>query len=138
MNGWYLALSQIKRNPLRSGLMAIGVVIAAAVMTVVALLIAGVNEGLTNTAQRLGADLMVVPRGEKIAQQFNEALITGKPATFYLEQATVEKVSKVPGVTHASTHIFVETLTNARCCAGKFFIVGFNLGVFEYPGDSLN
>jgi putative ABC transport system permease protein len=126
MNGWYLALSQIKRNLLRSGLMAIGVIIAAAVMTVVALLIAGINEGMTNTSQRLGADLMVVPRGEKIAQQFNEALITGKPATFYLEQATVEKISKVPGVTHVSTHIFVETLTNARCCAGKFFIVGFN------------
>jgi putative ABC transport system permease protein len=126
MNGWYLVFSQIERNPLRSGLMAIGVIIAAAVMTVVALLMAGVNEGLTNTAQRLGADLMVVPRGENIAQQFNEALITGKPAAFYLEQETVEKVSKVPGVTHSTTHIFVETLTNARCCAGKFFIVGFN------------
>ena len=34
MNGWYLAMSQIKRNPLRSGLMAIGVVIAAAVMVI--------------------------------------------------------------------------------------------------------
>jgi putative ABC transport system permease protein len=126
MNDWYLALSQIKRNPLRSGLMVIGVVIAAAAITIVALLIVGINEGMTNTAKRLGADLMVVPRGEKIAQQFNEALITGKSTTFYLEQATVEKVSKMPGVTHASAHIFVETLTNARCCAGKFFMVGFN------------
>ncbi|MHC4727982.1 MAG: ABC transporter permease, partial [Planctomycetota bacterium] len=78
------------------------------------------------TAKRLGADLMVVPGGENIARQFNEALITGTPATFYLEQATVEKVSQVPGVTHAASHIFVETLTNARCCAGKFFIVGFD------------
>lgn len=126
MNGWYLALSQIKRNPLRSGLMAIGVVIAAAAMTAVALLIAGINEGMTNTTKRLGADLMVVPGGEEIAQQFNEALITGKPATFYLDQATVEKISNTPGVTHASAQIFVETLTNARCCAGKFFIVGFD------------
>ena len=126
MNGWYLALSQIKRNPLRSALMAIGIVIAAAVMTAVALLIAGVNEGITNTVNRLGADMMVVPRGEKIARQFNEALITGKAATFYLEPSTVEKVSKVPGVEHTSNQTFVETLTNARCCAGKFFIVAFN------------
>ncbi len=126
MNGWYLALSQIKRNPLRSGLMAIGIVIAAAVMTAVALLMAGVNEGITNTVKRLGADVMVVPRGEKIARQFNEALITGKPATFYLEQSIAEKVSKVQGVAHASAQTFVETLTNARCCAGKFFIVAFN------------
>ncbi len=126
MNGWYLALSQIKRNPLRSGLMATGIVIAAAVMTAVALLMAGVNEGITNTVKRLGADVMVMPRGEKIARQFNEALITGKPATFYLEPSTIEKVSKVPGVDHTSNQTFVETLTNARCCAGKFFIVAFD------------
>ena len=126
MNGWYLALSQIKRNPLRSGLMAIGIVIAAAVMTAVALLMVGVNEGITNTVKRLGADIMVVPRGEKVARQFNEALITGKPATFYFEPSTAEKISKVPGVSHTSNQIFVETLTNTRCCAGKFFIVAFN------------
>ena len=126
MNGWYLALSQIKRNLLRSALMAIGIVIAAAVMTAVALLIAGVNEGITNTVKRLGADVMVMPRGEKVARQFNEALITGKPATFYFEPSTADKVSKVPGVDHTSNQIFVETLTNARCCAGKFFVVAFN------------
>jgi putative ABC transport system permease protein len=126
MNGWHLASHQIKRNPLRSGLMAIGIVIAAAGMTAVALLMAGVNEGITNVAGRLGADVMVVPRGETIAKQFNEALITGKPATFYLEPSTIEKVSKVPGVGCTSSQVFVETLTNARCCAGQFFIVGFN------------
>ena len=126
MNGWHLALRQIKRNPLRSGLMAVGIVIAAAGMTAVALLMTGVNEGITNVAGRLGADVMVVPRGETIAEQFNEALITGKPATFYLEPSTVEKVSRVPGVDRTSSQVFVETLTNARCCAGQFFIVGFN------------
>ncbi len=126
MNGWYLALSQIKRNPLRSGLMAFGIVIAAAVMTAVAILMVGVNQGITKTVKRLGADVMVVPRGEKTARQFNEALITGKPATFYLELSTAEKVSKVPGVDQTSNQTFVETLTNARCCAGKFFIVAFN------------
>ena len=50
MNSWYLALSQIKRNPLRSALMAIGIVIAAAVMTAVAILMAGVNESFFQPA----------------------------------------------------------------------------------------
>lgn len=127
MNGWCIGLNQIKRNPLRSGLMAIGVVIAAATMIAAALLIAGINKSMTNTTKRLGADLMVVPKGENIERRFNEALITGTPATFYLDQETAEKISDVPGVTQASAHIYAETLTNARCCAGKFFIVGFNL-----------
>lgn len=126
MNGWHLALSQIKRNPLRSSLMGLGVVIAAAVMTAVAILMAGVNQSLEKTSERLGADLMVVPRGETVARQFNQALISGDPATFYLDSSTVEKISNITGVEHTSSHTFVETLTNARCCAGRFFVVGFD------------
>ncbi len=126
MNGWYLALSQIKHNPFRSVLMGIGVTIAAAVMTAVALLMVGVNQSITNTALRLGADVMLVPAGENIARQFNEALITGTPATFYFDSTTIEKISDLPGIVQISTQVFVETLTNARCCAGKFFVVGFD------------
>ena len=127
MNGWYFASSQIKRNSLRSGLMAAGIVIAATVITAVALLIVGINEGISNIANRMGADVMVVPRGETVAKQFNEALLSGKPATFYLEQPTIKKVAKVRGIDRISEHTYVETLTNARCCAGQFFLVGFNL-----------
>lgn len=126
MNGWYLAFSQIKRNPLRCGLTACGLIIAAAVTTAAALLMAGVSEGIATTTQRLGADVMVVPRGETVARQFNEALVAGKPAMFYLQQSTVEKVSKTPGVARTSTQVFVETLTNAKCCAGRFFIVAID------------
>ncbi len=126
MNGWYLALRQIKHNPFRSILMGLGVTIAATVMTAVALLMVGVNQSITNTALRLGADVMIVPAGENIARQFNEALITGTPATFYFDSTTVEKISDLQGVEQVSTQVFVETLTNARCCAGKFFVVGFD------------
>ena len=127
MNGWYFASSQIKRNSLRSALMASGIVIVAAVITAVALLMAGINEGISNIANRMGADVMVVPRGETVAKQFNQALLSGKAATFYLEQSTIEKVAKVPGIDRIAEHTYVETLTNARCCAGQFFLVGFNL-----------
>lgn len=126
MNSWYLAIRQIKHNPFRSILMGLGVAIAATVMTAVALLMVGVNQSITNTAMRLGADVMVVPAGEKTARQFNEALITGTPATFYFDSSTVEKISDLQEVEQVSTQVFVETLTNARCCAGKFFVVGFD------------
>jgi putative ABC transport system permease protein len=95
-------------------------------MTAVVLLIIGVNQGINHTVGRLGADLMVVPRGEKIVRQFNEALITGRPATFYFESSIEEKMRRMPGVMDVSAQTFAETLTNARCCAGEFFIVGFN------------
>ena len=127
MNGWYFAFSQIKRNSLRSGLMAAGIIIAAAVITAAAVLMTGINEGISNIAKRMGADVMVVPRGEAIAKQFNEALLTGQPAMFYLEQSTIGKISKTPGIHSTANHTYIETLTNARCCAGQFFLVGFDL-----------
>ncbi|MHC4144327.1 MAG: ABC transporter permease [Planctomycetota bacterium] len=126
MTQWYIALREISRNSLRSLLIALSVCIAATVMTAVVLLIIGVNQGINHTVGRLGADLMVVPGGEKIARQFNEALITGRPATFYFESSIGEKVRRVPGVVDVSAQTFAETLTNAKCCAGEFFIVGFD------------
>ncbi len=65
MNGWYFAFSQIKRNSLRSGLMAAGIIIAAAVITAAAVLMTGINEGISNIAKRMGADVMV----EEVGQQ---------------------------------------------------------------------
>lgn len=126
MTKWHIVIREIRRNGLRSVLMTVSVSVAAAVMTCVILLIAGVNQGITHTVGRLGADLMVVPKGEKIAKKFNEALITGRPATFYLESCVVEAILHIPDVVDVSAQTFAETLTNARCCAGEFFIVGFD------------
>ena len=75
---------------------------------------------------RLGADIMLIPPGEHTATQFNEALITGKPTTFYLPHTLAESVEKLEGVTKVTTQTYAQTLTNARCCAGNFFLIGFD------------
>ena len=126
MTTWRIALREIAANPFRALLMWAGVALAGCAMTGTVLLIAGVNESVRRTAGRLGADLMIVPSGERIAKQFNEALITGRPATFYLEPAATQAASDTPGIAAISPETFVETLTNARCCSGKFFVVGFD------------
>ncbi|MHC4682577.1 MAG: ABC transporter permease [Planctomycetota bacterium] len=126
MTQWHIAIKEIRRNGLRSLLIAVSVCTAAAVLTAAVLLIIGINQGISHTVKRLGADLMVIPRGEKIAREFNDALITGRPATFYLEPSIAGDVSRMPDVVGVSAQTFAETLTNARCCAGEFFIVGFD------------
>ncbi|MHC4707976.1 MAG: ABC transporter permease [Planctomycetota bacterium] len=126
MTQWRIVITEIRRNGLRSALIALSVFLATAVMTSVVLLITGVNQGITHTVGRLGADLMVVPEGEKIVKQFNEALISGRPTTFYFEPFVVDAIMQIPGIVEVSAQTFAETLTNARCCAGEFFIVGFD------------
>jgi putative ABC transport system permease protein len=126
MTSWRLAIKEIRRNPFRTVLIALAVAVAAGSMTAAAVLIAGANQSVKKTVGRLGADLMVVPKGEKIAQELNEALVTGKPASFHLAPAAAAALADMPDVQVASRQTFIETLSNASCCAGKFFLVGFD------------
>jgi putative ABC transport system permease protein len=126
MNALSIALRQIRHNPLRSVLMAVGVFLFATVMVGVTLLIVGVNQSIDRTVDRLGADLMVIPRGEQLATQFNEALITGKPTSFYLPRTRLDEIAAQRGVARVAAQTYAQTLTNARCCSGHFFLVGFD------------
>jgi len=126
MNQLSIALRQIRRNPLRSVLMAVGVFLFATVMVGVTLLIVGVNQSINRTVDRLGADLMVIPRGTQLATQFNEALITGKPTSFYLPRTRLNAIAAQRGVARVAAQTYAQTLTNARCCSGHFFLVGFD------------
>jgi len=126
MSTYWLALRQIRRNPVRTTLMAGGVAAAAAATVAVALMVAGANRSVTKSVSRLGADIMAVPSGEDVARKFNEALLSGKPATFYLSPEQARAAATLPGVLQSSPQTFLETLDNARCCAGKFFVVGFD------------
>jgi len=126
MTPWRLAVKQIRHNPLRCGLILASVSLAAMTLCGVIVLIAGADESIRRTVGQMGADLMVVPRGEDTARQFNELMISGKPASFYLPADSLRQIVETPGVAGASPQTFVETLSNASCCAGKFFLVGFD------------
>jgi putative ABC transport system permease protein len=126
MNQWSIAARQIQQNPLRSLLMAVGVALFALVIVSVTLVMVGINQSISQTVDRLGADLMLIPQGDQIATQFNEALITGKPTRFYLAQALAQSVGELEYVDKVTTQTYAQTLTNARCCAGNFFLIGFD------------
>jgi putative ABC transport system permease protein len=126
VNTWWIGIRQLRRNPYRSLLVAFGVAAASAVAVAVLMVMAGLREDLHRTVDRLGADLMVIPRGEQYAQQFNQALLTGEPARFYMPDDVVESIRGVRDVVQVTAQTYAQTLINARCCAGMFWIVGFD------------
>lgn len=150
MNQWTIVSRQIRRNGFRSLLMGAAVVLFAAVLVTVTLLGVGINQSIRQTVNRLGADLMVVPQGEEIAAHFNDALVTGRPATFYLPRAFEANLAAHPDIARISAQTFAQTLTNARCCSGSFFLVGFDRGsdftvqpwlsepMLDLPDDAMN
>jgi putative ABC transport system permease protein len=83
-----------------------------------------VQTSLAVGSARLGADLIVVPAGYEAPAQ--EAFITGQPTTFYMPEQINFQIVGISGVRQTSTQVFVQTLTNAKCCIGEFFLVGFD------------
>lgn len=126
MNTWLIGIRQIQRNPYRSLLVAVAVAAASAVAVAVLIVMIGLQQDLRRATNRLGADLMVIPRGERYARQFNAALLTGEPASFYLSGDALDTINPIAGVEQVTPQTFAQTLTSARCCAGHFFVVGFN------------
>lgn len=120
----YLAAQNLRRRPARSAVSILGVVLATATLFAVLLGLFGARRSAAVGLERLGADLLVVPKEHRLETQ--EALLMGAPTSFYMDGSLEERVRAVPGVKQASGQIFIETLESAACCTGRVFVVAFD------------
>ena len=98
--------------------------IATCSLFVTSFVLRGIRASLSSGGARLGADLVIVPEGTRALAQ--EAFITGQPTTFYMDDSVLEQVRRLAGVRQVSAQVYIQTLINARCCIGEFFLVGFD------------
>src|SRR5690554_3914598 len=120
-----LAARNLLRNPGRTLLVLLGVMVVAGTAFAGGLIGRGVAHAVGLGLERLGADLMVVPEGA--AEKTHTALVMGLPAAFYMEGASrLEAIRAVEGVEAASPQIFVETLASSACCTGHLMLVGYD------------
>ena len=120
----YIILQNLQRKPYRTLAIALCVMIATGTLFAATLTMRGVQNSLDIGLARLGADLIVVPRGQQVSAQ--EAFIAGQPTSFYMDQRVEQEIAGAPGVARATAQVFVQTLTNASCCVGEFFLVSFD------------
>ncbi len=124
VNLFNLALQNLRRKPYRSVAIGLCVAVMTGSLFVATIIMRGVQTSLSVGQARLGADLVVVPLGyESLAQ---EAFITGQPSAFYMSDQIEAQIAALPSVEKTSAQVFVQTLTNAKCCIGEFFLVGFD------------
>jgi putative ABC transport system permease protein len=119
-----IILQNVKRKPYRTVAIALCVMIATGTLFAATVAMRGIQNSLQVGLERLGADVIVVPRGQQITAQ--EAFISGQPTAFYMDRQIENQVAAIPGVRRASAQVFVQTLTNAKCCVGEFFLIGFD------------
>jgi len=94
--------------------------LAFALALVVSLIFAGaiamksISTSITLGTQRLGADLMIVPKGYEDTAR--STLIAGKPSLFYMPEEILDNVRKVKGVKQATPQLFLKS-TDYECCS---------------------
>ncbi len=75
----------------------------------------GGQESLRLARQRLGADVVVVPRGAVMG--IEGALLLGNATNTYMPRAVVDGVRDVPGVAVASPQLYLTSMANSSCCS---------------------
>jgi putative ABC transport system permease protein len=119
-----LAVRNLRRRPLRTAILvsALSLMVAALVFSLS--FVMRVNASIRLTAERLGADLLIVPEGARSAAQ--DILVESQARSFYMDKSIVERVRKIPGIDQVSYQTYLVTLTGLCCSVPEAMVVAFN------------
>ena len=119
------AWKDIPGHSLRNWVVALCALVLAAFALFVTLLLREAATSLELAADRLGADIIVVPEGAQT--ELESALLMGAPVHFWMPAGNVERLAAIPGVEAASPQIYLATLVGASCCsASEMFVVAYD------------
>ena len=120
-----LALRNMAGNELRSWLLGLCAFCIAAFAVTTVLVVHGAQDSLRLAADRLGADVVVVPRGAET--QVDGALLMGTVSKTWMPSADIARIAAIRGVAVASPQVYLESLSHASCCAvSHMFIVAYD------------
>lgn len=119
-----IARSNLKRKRFRSIALMLAVALVSGLLFAGAISMKGIMTSVRLGAERLGADLMVVPQGYE--DKARSSIIAGKPSVFYMPEAVLERVRKVKGVRRASPQLFMKSTRYPCCTDVDVLLVGFD------------
>ncbi len=120
----YLAKQNIRRRFFRTSVIIISVGFAVALLFSTTILMQGVNDSVNIGTNRLGADLLVVPKGT--ATDAENILLLGEPTTFYMDENIVKKLTSIEGIKQVSPQLYIISLLSSCCIFGETQLVGFD------------
>jgi putative ABC transport system permease protein len=118
-----LAWRNIQRRPFRSCCLIIIIMLFSATLFGGSVLMKNLSLGITGMANRLGADILIVPHGYE--KNLEVALLRGEPSSFYLKVDLIDKIKAIKGINAISPQLFIASL-NAGCCSSKVQLIGFD------------
>jgi putative ABC transport system permease protein len=99
-----LAVQHLGHRPLRAVLLALAVAVGGGALFSASVLRQAIQNSMAVSLDRMGADLMVVPR--KTTVNLSAALLTVEPTPHTLDSDTADQVARLPGVEVAAPQRF--------------------------------
>ena len=119
-----LATRNLKRKFIRTLILLLIVAVVTGTLLGATIFISGMQNALKIGTYRLGADILVVP--EKNESQAKSALLSGEPASFYMDSDVFTKVKAIEGVKKASPQLFIKPTSFTCCYNVDTFLVAFD------------
>jgi putative ABC transport system permease protein len=107
-----LAVQQLGHRPVRAGLLALAVAVGGGAVFTVAVLRQSIQASMGTSLDRMGADLMVVPRDTTV--NLSAALLTVEPTPHTFDAQMAEQLGRLPGVKIAAPQRYFALPTGDR------------------------
>jgi putative ABC transport system permease protein len=119
-----IAIHNLRRRPLRTGILVAALSLMVAALVFSLSFVMRVNASIKLTADRLGADLLIVPAGSRGAAQ--DILVENRITSFYMDKSIIDRVRKVEGIDTISYQTYLVTLNGICCSVPSSMVVAFN------------
>ena len=116
-------LKDIRRHAFYNACLLATIVLLSVMLLAGTVVSESLRKGMGNMQKRLGADIMLVPKGSK--EKAENMLLEGSRSTFYFDESVYEKVESIDGISEVTSQCFLKSLA-ADCCSSEVEIVFFD------------
>jgi putative ABC transport system permease protein len=117
-----MAVKNLTRRPVRTWSMVFFVFMLSFSLMLSTVLVDSMEERLDKTTDRLGADIIVVPK--EYEHSMADALFLGEKCNFTFDKKWVEEIASLEGVAACSPQLYMKSLA-AGCCSAEVQLIAF-------------
>ena len=118
-----VAKNNLWRRKVRSGIMVFFVFMLAVSLFLGTVLTDSMRAGLEKTVNRMGADIIVVPK--EYEREMADSLFLGEMCSFTFDRDWIAPISQIDGIEAVSPQLYMESLA-ASCCSTQTQLIAFD------------
>lgn len=122
LNCFYIAIKNLDAQIFRSLFMMLFVLLMSSSFFFSNVLMENMRLGITNTTERMGADIIVIPK--EGTEELRDSLFSGTPCSVSFSREWEERIANIEGVKRASPQLYIATL-DVSCCDAAVQMIAF-------------